>query len=123
MEDDRQYEYDGPDSEREPVHEEPGRKSRVPGKLLPWEKSRQPLAEQPRTAAKNQAAESGRDSMKWIGIRINTADSLRNGRRPDISRKKTIRPNIGRKRIIRTNTDRTDTSSKPDITGTNTGRR
>ena len=89
----------------------------------PWEKSRQPLAEQPRTAAKNQAAESGRDSMKWIGIRINTADSLRNGRRPDISRKKTIRPNIGRKRIIRTNTDRTDTSSKPDITGTNTGRR
>ena len=23
MEDDRQYEYDGPDSEREPVHEEP----------------------------------------------------------------------------------------------------
>ena len=110
MEDDRQYEYDGPDSEREPVHEEP-------------EKSRQPLAEQPRTAAKNQAAESGRDSMKWIGIRINTADSLRNGRRPDISRKKTIRPNIGRKRIIRTNTDRTDTSSKPDITGTNTGRR
>lgn len=113
MEDDRQYEYDGPDSEREPVHEEPAAMG----------ESRQPLAEQPRAAAKKQAAESDRDSMKWSGIRINTADSLRNGRRPDIGRKRIIRPDISRKRIIRTNTDRTDTSSKPDITGTNTGRR
>ena len=101
MEDDRQYEYDGPDSEREPVHEEPAAMGEKPA------------------AAGGAAADRCEESGGGIGQGFDEMD-----RYPDqYSRKKTIRPNIGRKRIIRTNTDRTDTSSKPDITGTNTGRR
>lgn len=113
MEDDRQYEYDGPDSEREPVHEEPAAMGEKPA------------------AAGGAAADRCEESGGGIGQGFDEMDRYPDqySRQPEewtqagYQQEENYQPNIGRKRIIRTNTDRTDTSSKPDITGTNTGRR